>query len=181
MSGSFFGGGLTSPVAVADGGTGGTTQATARAGLGIAGAALPVRLVLINSQVNWTNQPAAQTELTGASIYRRAFDSTNAVSFLLSLYQSTAGASGAYLGLQYSTDAGSTWLWADDGTTSASGACSAHGGCAAGTGNGVKSGSKTTLHSGARGSSILFRVVGDLGDGVADPQYFYVAVDFYLD
>lgn len=40
MSGSFYSGGLTSPVGVADGGTGGTTQATARTGLGLGSASV---------------------------------------------------------------------------------------------------------------------------------------------
>jgi len=116
----------------------------------------------------WTNMPAATTELFDSTFTRFRLDTTNASQYRIWVYQQVAGAAGADFNLQYSTDNGSTWNACDTGGA---------GELDVGTGTGYKYGNFADLVSGAKGD-YLFRIVGKQGNGTADPSWRQIHVQF---
>jgi hypothetical protein len=109
-----------------------------------------------NVAVGWTNQPAATTELYGFTRNRTKVDLTaaNQCRFLSNV--SVQGAASSQLRVQYSMDQ-STWIDLP-GTTISTGT------------TGLQVSTFTNLPAGAK-QDVFLRVVGQNGDGNADPAY----------
>ncbi len=120
-----------------------------------------------SSSVTWTNMPAAVTEFPGATTARFKVDLSGVEQFRIVVYQQVAGFAGADFNLQYSLN-NSTFQAADTG---------AAGELDVGTGTGVKVGAWASLVDAAR-QDVWLRLVGKQGDGVVDPQWRQVAVQF---
>ncbi len=117
----------------------------------------------------WLNMPVAQTELFGAVWGRRAADLDQMTEFRLIVNQSTAGAAAAFFRAQYSDDGGNTWNNLESATTSAD--------LIVGAGTGLKIGAWGVMESAAAGE-VQLRLVGQSGDGVTDPGFRYIAIEF---
>jgi len=117
--------------------------------------------------LTWTNMPAAETELPTSPRYRTKVDLTNYRQARMVVNVLTAGATTpAKLLVQYSTDE-TTWYYLD-GSSGPSVNIDA---------TGVKVGSWVNLTSGAK-ADVFLRIVGIDGDGVADPQFNEITVQF---
>jgi len=115
----------------------------------------------------WTNMPAALTELFGATNARFFRDTTNATGYRLYVNQAVAGFAGADLNLQCSAD-NVTFIAADTGSA---------GEVDVGTGTGLKNGNEVDLVPGCIGS-LYWRLVGKQGNGVVDPSFRQIKVQF---
>jgi hypothetical protein len=114
----------------------------------------------------WLNQPNALTEIYGNTGHRAPYDLTNFTQARMFANVTTAGASGAKLGVQYSTDNGSTWAYLDQAPGSATA-----GGPSVDIGStGLQVSSYVTLNAGAK-ASIQLRVIGVSGDGSKNPAF----------
>jgi hypothetical protein len=120
----------------------------------------------LNAQV-WANMPAAVTEMFGAPYGRIKIDLTHATYYRIVVMQTVAGLAGADINLQYSTN-NSTYQAADTG---------AAGELDVGSGTGVKIGAWAELAAGAKGD-VWLRLVGKQGNGVADPAFQSVRIQF---
>lgn len=144
---------------------------------GVAGVALnkrPIDLTIYNASTTtadneWTNMPAAATELFGFGAgnerYRTKFDLTDYTEFRVVARVYAAGATNAILGAAYATTEG-TWL--NLGATLATGGVSI---ASAGT----KVGTWSAIAAGAKGD-VFLTILGDDGDGTADPRFGNVSV-----
>jgi len=117
-------------------------------------------------QTEWTNQPAALTELLGLTVHRTKVDLTNAGNVRIVVDVLAAGVAGAKLRAQYSTDA-VTWAYFD-GATGPEVAIDATGTFASVTVN---------LGAGAK-ADVYVRVVGINGNGAADPAFGLIVLQF---
>jgi hypothetical protein len=106
--------------------------------------------------VAWTNMPAAETELLGASSTRQAVDTTAAEQIRVTINQSVTGATNAVFNAFYSTD--TINFFPLGATTSV-------------LGIGIKAGSWGTLPPVARSSTTYLAIFGVNGDGTADPAF----------
>ena len=86
-----------------------------------------------------------------------------------------AAVAGAVLGVQFSTDAGTTFNGADNGTAATNSTVTAPVDI---TINTQTLTAWATLHTNARIADSLFRVVGVGGDGAVDPVIPHVTVQF---
>jgi hypothetical protein len=110
-------------------------------------------------QIEWTDQPAAVTEFLGATRNRVKIDLTNASTARLVVNVVTAGATGAKLAVQYSTD-GSAWNYLDGGT----------GPSVAVDATGVVASSAVNIVAGAK-ADVFLRLIGVSGNATADPAF----------
>ncbi len=117
----------------------------------------------------WRNMPAALTEIFNNPYGRLKMDLTYATHYRIVVNQSVAGAAGADFNLQYSTD-NVTYVAADSG---------AAGELAVGTGTGVKVGAWAELVNAAK-NDVWIRLVGKDGNGVADPVWRQIKVQFKI-
>lgn len=125
--------------------------------------AAPAHVVLAEG-ATWTNMPAAVTEFAGLARHRTKLDLTQTREVRLLVNVATAGAAGAVLRAQYSTD---QVAWAAlDGASGPEVAIDA-------TGLGVSG--WVALEAGAK-ADVFVRIVGADGDGAADPVFGPVAV-----
>lgn len=108
----------------------------------------------------WTDMPAAATELGTRWRVNARMDGVHGVRLLTNV--TGAGAASATLGVQYSTDGGSSWS-----STVATVSVAA---------TGPVAGSWASWPSGGRGD-VLMRVVGVDGDGAEDPQWAYLVME----
>jgi hypothetical protein len=116
----------------------------------------------------WTDMPAAQTEFFLARTnMRHQIDLTGASQARITTQLNVAGASGAELRLQYSTDNGSTW-----NNAAASGNISVSVDAA-----GQRVGAWASLAAGAK-ADVLIRLVGINGNGAADPEFGLTTAQF---
>ena len=116
----------------------------------------------------WSNMPAAQTELFGTAWGRRRVDLSDVSEFRLTVNQSVAGAAGAFVRLRYSVDGGTNWADAESGGAGAD--------LDVGTGTGLKTGAWGVLEEAARGD-VLLRLDGQAGNGTADPSFRYIGIE----
>ena len=86
----------------------------------------------------------------------------------------TQGSSGTLMGLQYSTDGGTNWLGIDNDTSSGISTVTL---AVEGASGQIKS-AFMTLKAGANIENCLLRVVTDDGDGVADPAFTSIDLEF---
>jgi len=126
-----------------------------------------------NTAQIWTNMPVASigapTELFGATNGRIRMDLSNASRFRITVNQSVAGAVGATLRAQYSTDGiNFSELESDLGTTT---------NLNIGTGTGMKTGNWDNVASNAQGD-VTLRLVGWGGNGVLDPAFRQILIEF---
>ena len=118
--------------------------------------------------VTWTNMPAAVTTFYSAVLtYRTRLDLTYATQYRIVVYMSVAGATNADLNLQYSLDGSTSWTACDTGGA---------GELAIGS-TGFKASSWTNLVAGAK-TDVHLRVVGKEGDGIIDPVFYDLKVEF---
>lgn len=113
----------------------------------------------------WTNQPAASTEFDGATNRRLSVDLTNATQARFSANVVASGTGGATLRVQYSTDGGGTWTNLDGG---------------AGPTIPVAAGRQATAFfsiDAAAKADVLLRVVGQGGNGNADPSFTTIELE----
>lgn len=116
----------------------------------------------------WTNQPAALTELIAATDRRVQADLTGATQARITCEQTAAAASAsAELRLQYSTDGGTNWSYADGASGPA---------VALGTAAGRRTGAWANLVAGAK-ADVLLRIVGINGNATADPAFRNLTVE----
>lgn len=116
----------------------------------------------------WANMPAILTEFAGSALAsRRKVNLTNCTHYRLVVNQAVAGNAGADLNLQYSLN-GSSFIAAD---TAGAGELDV------GTGTGVKYGAWAPLADGAK-TDVWLRLVGKEGDGIFDPSWRYIAMQF---
>jgi hypothetical protein len=113
--------------------------------------------------------PIAQAELFGTVWGRRPADLTDFVEFRLGVNQSAAGAAGAFLRAQYSTDGGGSWNDLETGGLGAD--------LLVGAGTGLKLGAWGALDAGALGE-VQLRIVGESGNGTLDPSFRYIGIEF---
>lgn len=116
----------------------------------------------------WTNMPAAQTELFGTVFGRRSADLSDLTQFRLSVNQSVAGFVNSTLRAQFSTDAGMNWSDLESGGTTAD--------LSVGVGTGLKIGAWGPLEPTAM-ADVQLRLVGENGNGTADPSFRYIAIE----
>lgn len=108
-----------------------------------------------STNITWTNQPAALTELFGNLHRRTVIDLTHFERVTIACRVSTAGAASAVLYAQYSTDGGSNWSTLTSNQLALNPA-------------GTKATAWELIPSGARGI-VQVRIVGVSGDGAVDP------------
>jgi len=119
------------------------------------------------ANLTWTNMPAALTELLNSTRWRRQMDLTNYAQGRLIVNVMVAGAATpAKIRAQYSTDL-TNWYHLDDASEPSVDISS----------TGLKVSSWIALASGAR-ADVYLRTVGIDGDGVADPQFGLIALQF---
>ena len=122
--------------------------------------------------------PNAVTELFATTWARRAADLTGATYFRLSVAQTVVGGAlqpppalpGPVLRVQFSTDGGTTW-----GNLEATGSTAAD--LSVETTRSVKVGAWGQLAA-AAASEVQLRIVGQGGDGAADPAFRYIGIEF---
>lgn len=125
---------------------------------------VPVRAAY-STQV-WTTMPAALTEFNANTQGRTKADLTNATQARLLVHMmSTAGASGAELRGQYSTDA-SAWNYLDGATGPAA---------AINVASTTVAGAWVNLVAGAK-ADVFIRVVGINGDGIISPSFGNISI-----
>jgi len=137
------------------------------------GGTIPVSYTFVGGATTWTNKPSALTELIGNVNRRQTIDLTNATQFRIILDVQTAGVnSSSVIGVQYSTDGGTTWNGLDNGTAGSNSTVTL-----ADNPTGSKVSAWTNLAASAK-ADVLVRIAGSGGDGVADPVYNIIAVQF---
>jgi hypothetical protein len=120
------------------------------------------------SNTVWTNMPAALTEFIASALTsRRKVDLRNVTHYRIICNQGVAGFAGSDLNLQYSLN-GSTFAAADTANA---------GELDVGTGTGAKQGAWAALADGAK-TDVWIRLVGKDGDGIVDPGWRYLAIQF---
>ena len=117
------------------------------------------------SAVTWTNQPSVLTEFLGATQHRRKHHIKGGASRLI-VNVVAAGTTGAIIGAQYSID-GINWIYLDDSSQPVVDIGS----------TGLKVSDWALLAADALGD-VYLRIVGELGDGVADPAFGLIALQF---
>jgi hypothetical protein len=113
--------------------------------------------------------PAAQTELFGNVWGRRPADLTGYADFRICVNQAIAGAAAAFLRAQYSTNGGGAWSDLETGGTVAD--------LSVGAVTGLKLGAWGAVDPAALGE-VQLRIVGQDGNGTADPSFRYIAIEF---
>lgn len=108
----------------------------------------------------WTDMPAALTELQGSTRNRMKFDMSRYTQARATVRTTAAGASGAEMRIQYSTDQ-SAWSYLDGAAGPA---------VAIDAANATQVGAWVSLSAEAR-SDVFLRVIGIGGDGAVDPSF----------
>jgi hypothetical protein len=124
----------------------------------------PHSLCMSTGNVTWTNMPAAATELFGLTHRRAKKDLTDVHKVRLVARVSTPGSVNAVLRAEYSVDE-SAWQSLTTSTLSIA------------TPAGTKASAWDELPAGARGD-VFIRVMGQSGDGTADPVVGNVYLEF---
>lgn len=121
--------------------------------------------VFISGPNTWTDMPAAATELFGNAIYRQTILLEGYTQARLSAMVAAAGAGGAVLTAQYTTDLTGAGGWADLVGSNLSISATGVGKTAWGT-----------IPSGAAGKEVLIRIIGSGGNAAADPALVNIQV-----
>jgi hypothetical protein len=116
--------------------------------------------------------PAAKASLFGVGRQQTA-DLTNFTQARVAVCMDAAGAAGSQIAIQYSTDGGSSWKYLDDTADGAIGSATPKVSIAA---SGAAVSAWMTLAAAAR-ADVRLRVVGDTGDGAADPSFFFIELE----
>lgn len=122
--------------------------------------------------IEFNNQPAVLTELFGNPNTRLSEDLTYCTQFRLLTQVTTVGLAGSNLGIQYSLDGGTNWFGLDNGTADV---ISTVVNLLTSTGH-IISG-WTDIDSLGR-VDVLLRIVGLDGNGVVDPAFTRIEVQF---
>lgn len=128
---------------------------------------IAVTFVAQGTVASWGNQPAAETEFLGATRHRIKMDLTNYTQARLIVNVATAGAATpAKIRAQYSTDE-TTWYYLDNASEPSVNIDT----------TGTKVSNWIGLAAGAK-ADVFLRIVGIDGDGVADPQFGLISLQF---
>jgi hypothetical protein len=111
------------------------------------------------ANTTWVSMPAALTELLGSTRYRTKYDLSNATQARIVVNVLTAGAGGAAICAQYSTDQ-VTWAYLDGGTEP----------CATINATGVRTSAFVNLAAAAQ-ADVFLRIVGRSGNGALGPVF----------
>ena len=118
----------------------------------------------------WANMPAALTEYLGGTRWRMKADLIGySEARILVQKANSVAATGATLAIQYSTDSGSTWNYLD-GTSGPVVAID-------GSVDELKVSSWVSLAASAK-DDVLMRIMGENGDGAADPRIYVISCQF---
>lgn len=124
-------------------------------------------------QIDWTNMPLALTEFDSDPDWRTMLDLTDMSQWrFISRSANAAGTTDCVLGVQYSTDDGTTWFGLDNGIINSM--SMARNSCDV-AGYFVTAWSPLNVTAQA---DVWIRVVGQGGDGAADPGFGTVQVQF---
>jgi hypothetical protein len=123
--------------------------------------------------LTWANKPAALTELDGNVDHRVVLDLTDMTEWrLVDRSNDSAGTAACVLGVQYSTDSGTTWQGLDNGIvgslSTATNSCDV-------LGYYITAWSPLNVTSQA---DVFLRVAGQGGDGVLDPDFGTIQLQF---
>lgn len=124
----------------------------------------------------WTNQPAALTELFGATEDRSQVDLTNVTQYRLVTNLLVLNAENlARLGVQYSLDSGANWFGLDNGTADVISTVFSD----ITTATGFNTHAFTNIATAAK-ADVLIRVVGLVsgGSGTGDPDFAKIEIQF---
>jgi len=120
--------------------------------------AIPVRVPFVASApATWVAMPSSLTEFLGGVLYRQSIGLAGFTRFRLAGLILTAGLSGSFLRLRYSTNGGGAWT--DCGTSA---------GDLSLTATGAIFGAWENLVAGAK-ADVILSVFGDDGDGIVAP------------
>lgn len=128
----------------------------------------------LGTAVAWSNMPSVLTEFVAGTTRRLFIDLTGFTKWKVSMEQTVAAASGANLGIQYSPDLGTTWKGIDNDTTNAQSTTR----LALRTSAGFAISGEGTITASAQ-TSVLTRVTGLSGNGVADPAFRNGIITYY--
>jgi hypothetical protein len=123
-----------------------------------------VPLIMTRANIQWLNMPAAVTEFLGTTTDRTMYSLANFRQARLMVQQMVAGAVAAELGLQGSTNGGTTW-YSFPGVLNSAGPIISIGGA-----NGYNLSPWVDI-SDAITKDVLIRIVGRNGDGAIDPSF----------
>lgn len=127
---------------------------------------VPINITFNTATIQWQNQPSALTEFLGAISRRTKIDLSNLTQARLITRVDVAGATGAKLAVQYSTDE-SSWNYLDDSS----------GPFAIIDTTGLKISSFVNISTLAL-TDVFLRIVGTGGNGVADPNFSNIISQF---
>lgn len=147
----------------------------------VATSPLPSHVIFIAGGVTWTNQPAAVTELLGVTTLRHIVDVRRAATVFMYGGCSVAGAAGAKVWLEYSTDNQVTWksMGRDSNMEWDTQTARDRIGIPIDTTNAVSmSLPQPVPYDAVQKGVIWLRVQGINGDGVADPAFRTLGVYF---
>jgi len=116
------------------------------------------------ANTTWVSMPVALTELLGSTRYRTKYDLTNATQARIVVNVLTAGAAGAAICAQYSTDQ-VTWAYVDGGTEP----------CATINATGVRTSAFVNLAAAAK-ADVFLRIVGRSGNGALGPVFGQISI-----
>lgn len=125
-----------------------------------------ITIIGVSSAVTWTDMPAALTEVLGVARSRTKFDLSLFTQARLTVRTSGAGAAGAELRAQYSTDE-SAWAYLDGSAGPAASLAAANATATAGWVD-IATAAKT---------DVVLRVAGIGGDATADPSFGLVVLE----
>lgn len=123
----------------------------------------------VQTAQTWANMPAAQTELCGHTWGRRSADLAGFAEFRICVNQAIAGTAAAFFRAQYSTNGGGAWSDLETGGTVTD--------LSVGAGTGLKLGAWGAVDPAALGE-VQLRIVGQDGNGTADPSFRYIVIEF---
>lgn len=135
----------------------------------ITGVGTPALYWDAGATITWTGQPSGVTEWISSTNRRQQYDLTNFTQFRLVLAVATGGATAAKLGVQFSTNSGSTWSFLETG----GGITHEVGFNTAGS---PLTGSWVNIATSGK-ADVQLRIIGVGGDGSTSPVFTSVAVE----
>lgn len=120
---------------------------------------IPVR----SSADTWTNMPSTETEYLGVAVHRVFANLKGLRQSRIQIAVTTAGAAASFLKIQYTVDLTGADGWADLTTSAVL------------TSTGPAKSTWSLIPAAAR-TEVLLRIVGDDGDGAADPVINHVSI-----
>jgi hypothetical protein len=128
--------------------------------------------ILNAAATTWSNMPAALTELSGNAVRRQIRDLPQYAQFRFHVNVTVAGLAGSKIGVQYSLDGGMNWSGLDNGTAATISTLTQ-----ATDALGTFMTEWVTINSAARINGVMLRIVGQDGNGAADPDLSNIVIE----